>query len=72
MYRASLHKRLYADDQPPDKFELPPRTVSVKVHEALTVARPKSRYKITFPTYLMAVLRRILPRRLFDNILARA
>ncbi|WP_147126795.1 SDR family NAD(P)-dependent oxidoreductase [Shimia ponticola] len=72
LYRASLHKRLYADDQPPDKFELPPRTVSVKVHEALTVARPKSRYKITFPTYLMAVLRRILPRRLFDNILARA
>jgi len=72
LYRASLHKRLYADDQPPDKFELPPRTVSVKVHEALTVPRPKSRYKITFPTYLMAVLRRILPRRLFDNILARA
>lgn len=72
LYRATLHKRLYADDQPPDKFELAPRTVSVKVHEALTVARPKSRYKITFPTYLMAVLRRILPRRLFDNILARA
>lgn len=71
LYEASLHKRLYAESQGPDAFELPARAVSVKVHQALTVARPKSRYKITFPTYLMAVLRRVLPRRMFDAVLAR-
>ncbi|MEL6609816.1 MAG: SDR family NAD(P)-dependent oxidoreductase [Pseudomonadota bacterium] len=71
LYEQSLHKRLYAESQGPDPFELPARAVSVKVLRALTAKRPQTRYKITFPTYLMAVLRRILPRPVLDNILAR-
>ena len=71
LYEKSLNKRLYADRMGPDPFELPPRAVSVKVLRALTARRPASRYKITTPTYLMAIFRRILPRRAIDNILAR-
>ncbi|MGR3492077.1 MAG: SDR family NAD(P)-dependent oxidoreductase [Shimia sp.] len=71
LYEASLHKRLYAESQGPDPFELPPEAVAKKVHTALTARRPASRYKITTPTYLMAILRRLLPRRALDNILAR-
>ncbi|MGR3468647.1 MAG: SDR family NAD(P)-dependent oxidoreductase [Shimia sp.] len=71
LYEASLHKRLYAESQGPDPFELPPEAVAKKVHTALTARAPASRYKITTPTYLMAGFRRLLPRRALDNILAR-
>ena len=41
-----------------------------KVIHALEARRPKARYAVTFPTYLFAVLRRILPVRVLDRILA--
>ncbi|NNJ79767.1 MAG: short-chain dehydrogenase, partial [Xanthomonadales bacterium] len=39
---------------------------------ALESRRPKDRYYVTFPTYLFAFLKRILPGRLLDRLLARA
>lgn len=53
-------------------FTLPPSAVLKKVLHALESPRPKIRYYVTFPTYLFATLRRILPYRLLDRILGRA
>ena len=71
LYEKALRPRLYAEDNGPDPFELTPRAVSIKVHTALITPRPAARYKITTPTYGMAIMRRILPRSIMDNLLAR-
>ncbi|MEO0487456.1 MAG: SDR family NAD(P)-dependent oxidoreductase [Pseudomonadota bacterium] len=71
-YENVLMKRLYDNSGAADRFELPARAVSEKVLTALTAKRPASRYKVTTPTYLMAAMRRVLPRRVLDNLLARA
>ncbi len=70
-YEGSLNKRLY-EDNGPDAFELPASAVSAKVVQALESSRPKARYKITTPTYVMAILKRVLPTRAMDWILAKA
>ncbi|SFR31805.1 SDR family NAD(P)-dependent oxidoreductase [Litoreibacter janthinus] len=69
-YEDNLLKRLY-EERGPDTFELPASAVSDKVWRALTDATPKARYKITTPTYLMAVLKRLLPTRLLDWLIDR-
>lgn len=53
-------------------FTLPPTAVLDKVIHALESPRPKIRYYVTFPTWLFATLRRILPYRLLDRILGKA
>ncbi len=50
-------------------FTLPPEAVTKKVMLALEARRPRIRYPVTFPTYLFAFLKRILPMRWLDNIL---
>ena len=60
--------RLYTDSGP-DKFELPASAVTKKLLHALTSPRPKPRYYVTTPTYLMGFLRRVLPTRLLDAII---
>jgi len=60
--------RLYTDSGP-DRFELPASAVTKKLLRALTSARPKPRYYVTTPTYLMGFLRRILPTRLLDVLI---
>ena len=67
-YYARVEKRL--GGQKPLPFTLPPEAVLKKVIHALEARRPKARYAVTFPTYLFAVLRRILPVRALDAILA--
>ncbi|MGH8551477.1 MAG: SDR family NAD(P)-dependent oxidoreductase [Methylococcales bacterium] len=52
-------------------FTLPPEAVLEKVILALESPRPKIRYYVTFPTYLFAGLRRILPDRALDWCLRR-
>lgn len=52
-------------------FTLPPEAVLKKVLRALQSTRPRFRYAVTFPTYLFAVLKRLLPGRWLDAILAR-
>ncbi len=63
--------RLYTDSGP-DRFELPPSAVTKKLLHALTSPRPKPRYYVTTPTYLMGLLRRVLPTRLLDWVILRA
>ncbi|MEM7303979.1 MAG: SDR family oxidoreductase [Pseudomonadota bacterium] len=50
-------------------FTLPANAVSKKVIHALESRKPKSRYYVTFPTYLFAYLRRILPVFILDKLL---
>lgn len=69
-YEATLIKRLY-ESTGPDMFELPASAVSAKVVHALESRRPRPRYFITTPTYAMAVLKRLLPTRAMDAILAK-
>lgn len=67
-YYARVEKRL--EGPKPLPFTLPPEAVLKKVIRALESHRPKSRYAVTFPTHLFLVLRRILPVRVLDRILA--
>lgn len=53
-------------------FTLPPEAVLKKVIHALEAGRPKTRYYVTFPTYLFGYLKRLLPDRLMDKMLAAA
>jgi short-subunit dehydrogenase len=50
-------------------FTLPAQSVAKKVLHALEARKPKIRYYVTFPTYLFAVLKRILPISWLDALL---
>jgi NAD(P)-dependent dehydrogenase (short-subunit alcohol dehydrogenase family) len=50
-------------------FTLPAKAVVDKVVHALEAKQPKMRYYVTFPTYLFAVLKRILPMSWLDALL---
>lgn len=52
------------------KFTLPPEAVLAKTIHALEARRPNIRYPVTLPAYLFAVLKRLLPFRWMDSILA--
>ena len=67
---ASLRHRLY-ESRGPDRFELPPSAVTAQLIRALESRRPKARYYVTLPTHLMGVLRRLLPVRALDWLIAR-
>lgn len=69
-YEKTLIKRLY-EDSGPDTFELPASAVSAKLVHALENPRPRPRYFVTTPTYAMAILKRILPTRAMDALLAK-
>ena len=71
-YREQLRKRLYTDGGTPDSFELPASAVTAKLTHALTSPRPRPRYYVTTPTYMMGILRRVLPTRALDWVLSRA
>lgn len=66
-YRATLERLEKAGPAVP--FTLPPEAVLKKVIHALESSRPKNHYYVTFPTYLFAFLKRILPDRVLQNIL---
>ncbi|MBF0163214.1 MAG: SDR family NAD(P)-dependent oxidoreductase [Magnetococcales bacterium] len=53
-------------------FSLPPEAVLAKVIHALESPKPRNRYRVTTPTHLFALLKRLLPERVMDAILARA
>ena len=50
-------------------FTLPAKAVVDKVIHALEAKQPKMHYYVTFPTYLFAVLKRILPTSWLDYLL---
>ncbi len=57
---------------PSTRFTLPPSAVYKALLHAIESPRPKARYYVTFPTYLFAYLRRVLPLALLDSILKRS
>ncbi len=67
----ALKHRLYSE-RGPDKFELPPSSVTKKLIHAVEAKRPKARYYVTTPTYVMGTLRRILPTRALDWVISRS
>jgi short-subunit dehydrogenase len=73
---ASIHRNIYdAMEQrltkkgPAAPFTLPPEAVVKKLIHAIESKRPKIRYYVTFPTYLFAILKRLLPHRWLDWVL---
>jgi NAD(P)-dependent dehydrogenase (short-subunit alcohol dehydrogenase family) len=68
---AALRGRLYDVKTKPDAFELPPSAVTAKLIRALESPRPRPRYYVTVPTYLMGIARRILPTRALDWLIAK-
>jgi len=70
-YRDKLRPRLYGDYSK-DRFELPPAAVTRRLIHAVESPRPRPRYYVTTPTYLMGTLRRVLPTRALDWLIARA
>lgn len=66
----ALRARLY-EDGGPERWELPAAAVTAKLILALESANPKPRYYVTMPTYLMGTLRRFLPTRLLDWVIAK-
>lgn len=71
LYRGALLTRLYDERTKPDTFELPASAVTKKLIHAVETTRPKARYYITTPTYLMGTLRRLLPTRVLDWVIAK-
>jgi len=69
-YRDQLRKRLY-EDTGKDTFELPPEAVTGKLIHALESRRPRPRYYVTTPTYMMGTARRLLPTRALDWLISR-
>lgn len=74
----SYHKHTYLAMEarlqkpgPAAPFTLPATAVAKKVIHAIESRKPKSRYRVTFPTYLFACLKRLLPTAWLDKILAR-
>ena len=65
-------KQRLDNDKSNNKFVLPAEACIDPVLHALTSDSPKIRYRITTPTKLFAVLKRVLPARLLDKILRQA
>ena len=72
LYESTMMPRLYDGTGNPDKWELPASAVSDKLVLALTAKNPSPRYFVTKPTYIMNILRRVLPTSLLDKALLRA
>lgn len=68
---ARLRGRLYGPKTGKDAFELGPEAVTAKLIQALESKRPKARYYVTTPTYLMGFARRVLPVRALDWLIAK-
>jgi NAD(P)-dependent dehydrogenase (short-subunit alcohol dehydrogenase family) len=72
----SVHRQQYLAMQqrletigPAAPFTLPPEAVLKRVIHALESRRPKPRYYVTLPTYLLGYLKRLLSSRGFDRLL---
>ena len=74
---SSVHREAYrraeerlTKEGPVQPFTLPPDAVLRKLVHALESRRPKPRYYVTVPTHLFGTLRRVLPSRGLDRLLA--
>jgi NAD(P)-dependent dehydrogenase (short-subunit alcohol dehydrogenase family) len=67
---AAMERRLLKEG-PAAPFTLPPEAVLKPLIHALESTRPRARYYVTAPTYVLAVLRRVLSTRGLDWVLRR-
>lgn len=65
-------EKKFTKDGPVVPFTLGPEAVLTKVIKVLENKHPKSRYFVTFPTYLFAALKKVLPTSILDFLLARS
>lgn len=70
LYRETLIPRLNVAGEGKDRFELPASAVTSALLKALEARNPSPRYFVATPTYMANVIRRLLPTRLSDMILA--
>ncbi|MEM7210382.1 MAG: SDR family NAD(P)-dependent oxidoreductase [Pseudomonadota bacterium] len=70
-YAKVVHRRLYAEDLPKDRFELGCDATTAKLIHALESPRPKVRYMVTTPTYIIHWIKRLLPASWVDSVLIR-
>jgi NAD(P)-dependent dehydrogenase (short-subunit alcohol dehydrogenase family) len=68
-YRESLLDQLYKGSSKGPQW--PVAAVTKRLIRALESPRPKARYYVTTPTYVMGALRRVLPVRALDWVLSR-
>jgi len=75
-YKNSAHKAVYdkmavrlQKEGAAVAFTLPAEAVVAKVIHALEANRPKTRYFVTFPTYLFAILKYVLPTTWLDALI---
>lgn len=74
---ASPHRQIYRarvarlEEGGSQTFKLGPEAVALKLAHALESRNPKRRYYVTVPTYVAALLRRILPVGALDAVAAR-
>ena len=66
----ALRHRLY-EAKGPDKFELPASAVTKRLIHAIESSNPRPRYYVTFPTWLSGTIKRLLPTRWLDWVLAK-
>lgn len=71
MYDTVVEPRLRGEGKP-DRWRLGPEAVAAKLAAALEAPNPRARYYVTFPTYLAAAMKRVLPHKAFDALLAKA
>ena len=69
-YKATITR--LETEGPAVPFTLEPEAVTKKVLHALQKPNPKSRYYVTFPTYLFAYFKRLLPAQMLDKLLSRS
>ncbi|WP_333832438.1 SDR family NAD(P)-dependent oxidoreductase [Rubrimonas sp.] len=68
---AQIAARYRRGEAAPNRFELPPAAVTRKLIHAVESPRPKARYYVTTPTYVVAALKRLAPRAALDWLMAR-
>ncbi len=67
-YHKTLIPRLAIANPKKDTFELGPEAVTRAVIHAAESRRPRLRYRVTWATKLMMIVKRILPTRLMDMV----
>ncbi|MBA4503380.1 SDR family oxidoreductase [Marinobacterium marinum] len=69
---AGVLARLEGGEEQDSSFTLPPEAVFKSLRHALESPRPRARYYVTVPTYLLGYLRRLVPGSWMDALLRRA
>jgi NAD(P)-dependent dehydrogenase (short-subunit alcohol dehydrogenase family) len=71
-YEATVLPRLYDDSGKRDPFQLPAEAVTKVLARALTARNPRPRYRVTLPTKVSAIAKRLLSTRMLDRFIARS